>query len=277
MTHHCARLIVVAIATVSFSTPITAQQEPTSPPTVETLVETLRGNVNQNEQGEVVEVYLSRTRVTDADLAHLAGSHALQVLDLSRTRITGSGLAHLAGLTALEVLRLGNTQVTDAGLEYLAEFPALERLTLADTPITDAGLAHLTGLTALESLWLIGTQITDAGLANLTGLTALKTLYLADTQITGPGLAHLAGLPVLETLGLWNTQIADAGVAELQKALPNCGIVLQAPILDPIFIPPVPVDPLLLRHDAKGGSFYPPLSSAVSPRSDRRRSARWLG
>ena len=30
MTHHCARLIVVAIATVSFSTPITAQQEPTS-------------------------------------------------------------------------------------------------------------------------------------------------------------------------------------------------------------------------------------------------------
>ena len=66
MPHHCARLIAVAIAAVSFSTPITAQQEPTSPPTVETLVETLRGNVNQNEQGEVVEVYLSRTRVTDA-------------------------------------------------------------------------------------------------------------------------------------------------------------------------------------------------------------------
>ncbi len=29
MTHHHARLIVVAVATVSFSTPITAQQEPT--------------------------------------------------------------------------------------------------------------------------------------------------------------------------------------------------------------------------------------------------------
>ena len=65
MTHHCARLIGVAIATVSFSTPITAQQEPTSPPTVETLVETLGGQVSQNEQGEVVEVRLSRTAVTD--------------------------------------------------------------------------------------------------------------------------------------------------------------------------------------------------------------------
>jgi hypothetical protein len=121
MIHRCARLIVVAIATVSFSTPITAQQEPTSPTTVETLVETLGGHVSQkNEQGEVVEVYLSRTRVTDADLA------------------------------------------------------------------------------------------------------------------------HLAGLPALEHLSLTYSKVTDAGVAELQKALPNCGIRLQAPIPDPIFIPPFP-------------------------------------
>ena len=193
MTHHHARLIVVAVAVVSFSTPITAQQEPTSPPTVETLVETLGGNVSQkNEQGEVVEVYLSRTRVTDADLAHLAGSHALQLLDLSRTPITGPGLAHLAGLTALKRLDLNNTQ------------------------IADEGLAHLAKLTALEDLNLDNTQITDAGLAHLAGLAALETLDLTDTQVT------------------------DAGVAELQKALPNCGIVLQGPIPDPIFLPPFP-------------------------------------
>jgi Leucine-rich repeat (LRR) protein len=194
MTHHHARLIVVAVAAVSFSTPITAQQEPTSPPTVETLVETLGGNVSQkNEQGEVVEVYLSRTRVTDADLPHLAGSHALQLLDLSRTRITGPGLAHLAGLPVLETLGLWDTQIADEGLAHLAKFPALEDLNLDNTQITDAGLAHLAGLAALE------------------------TLDLTDTQVT------------------------DAGVAELQKALPNCGIVLQAPILDPIFIPPFPL------------------------------------
>ena len=77
MTHHCARLIVVAIAAVSFGTPITAQQEPTSPTTLETLVETLGGRVSQNEQGEVVEVYLSGPKVTDAGLVHLTGLAAL--------------------------------------------------------------------------------------------------------------------------------------------------------------------------------------------------------
>jgi len=51
---------------------------------------------------------------------------------------------------------------------------------------------------------------------------------------------HLAGLTALESLWLTGTQVTDAGVAELQKALPNCGIRLQAPIPDPIFIPPFP-------------------------------------
>ena len=73
MTHYYARLIGVAIATVSFSTPITAQQEPTPPPTLETLVEALGGTLRKNEQGEVVYVNLSSTQVTDTDLAHLTG------------------------------------------------------------------------------------------------------------------------------------------------------------------------------------------------------------
>ena len=43
MTRHYAGLIVVATATVSFSTPIYAQHEPTPSPTLEALVETLEG------------------------------------------------------------------------------------------------------------------------------------------------------------------------------------------------------------------------------------------
>ena len=54
MTHHHAYLIAVAIAAVSFSTPITAQQEPTSPTTLEALVETLGGGLgHENEQGRL--------------------------------------------------------------------------------------------------------------------------------------------------------------------------------------------------------------------------------
>ena len=95
MTHHHARLIAVAIAAVSFGTPITAQQEPTSPPTLETLVEILDGALRKNEQGEVVTVVLSRTRVTDADLAHLAGLTALATLNLADTQVTDAGVAEL--------------------------------------------------------------------------------------------------------------------------------------------------------------------------------------
>ena len=54
MPHHHARLIVVAIATVSFNTPLYAQQEPTPPTTLETLVEILDGALRKNEQGEIV-------------------------------------------------------------------------------------------------------------------------------------------------------------------------------------------------------------------------------
>ena len=91
MTHHYARLVTVAIAAVSFSTPITAQQEPTSPPTLETLVETFGGRatggfrVSQNERGQVVGVRLTGREVTDADLAHLSGLTALEELYLSDT------------------------------------------------------------------------------------------------------------------------------------------------------------------------------------------------
>ncbi len=95
MTHYCPRLIVVAVATVSFSTPITAQQEPTFPTTLEALVETLGGQVSQNEQGEVVEVYLFGTQVTDASRAHLSGLAALDNLHLRGTQITDAGVAEL--------------------------------------------------------------------------------------------------------------------------------------------------------------------------------------
>jgi hypothetical protein len=97
MTRHHARLVAVAIAAVSFSTPITAQQEPTPPPTLEALVETLGASVSQNEQGEVVGVDLIGTQITDA------------------------GLAHLTGLTALESLSLDGTQITDAGVRELEQ------------------------------------------------------------------------------------------------------------------------------------------------------------
>jgi len=195
MTSCHARLIAVAITTVSFSTPITAQQEPTSPPTLETLVETFGGRatggfrVSQNERGEVVGVRLTGREVTDADLAHLTGLTALESLDLTDSRVTGPGLAHLAGLPALESLDLSYSRVTGAGLAHLAGFPALRSLVLAWRNVTEAPR----GISA------------TAGLANLTELTALEHLYLMED----------IGITVF----LMNTRIA-----KLQQLLPNCTV-----------------------------------------------------
>jgi len=170
MTHHHARLVAVAIAAVSFSAPITAKQEPASPTTLKTVVETLGGSLIgtvSSDEGPWGIASLRGTEATDADLAHFMG------------------------LTALETLLLDGTQITDAGLAHLKELTTLKHLWLGFTGITDAGLVHLTGLTALESLGLDETQITDASLAHLTGLTGLETLDFRETQVTDAGIASL--------------------------------------------------------------------------------------
>ena len=104
MTHHHARLAAVAVAAMSFSTPITAQQEPTPPPTLEALVETLGGRVSglqgtvqriQVTNGEVVEVWLIGDQVTDAGLVHLTGLPALRNLSVAHTQVTDAGVAEL--------------------------------------------------------------------------------------------------------------------------------------------------------------------------------------
>lgn len=73
-------------------------------------------------------INLSRTRLTDADLADLADLSDIDALDLSDTSISDTGLAHLKCLTRLALLVLDGTAVTPAGV---ADF----RRALPDTTI----------------------------------------------------------------------------------------------------------------------------------------------
>ena len=96
MTRNYIRLIAMVVFSLAVvSTSRCARQEPPTLEELGTLVETLGGELDQNDEGEVV------------------------VVDLDSTPVTDAGLAHLAGLTALESLRLSNTQVTDAGVAEL--------------------------------------------------------------------------------------------------------------------------------------------------------------
>jgi len=55
----------------------------------------LGAKIEWNQQGEVVEVDLNGTQVTDAGLVHLKGMTTLEELRLYYTRITGAGIAEL--------------------------------------------------------------------------------------------------------------------------------------------------------------------------------------
>ena len=97
----------------------------------------------------------------DAELAKfvpLAGR--LAELNLSRSKVTDAGLASLAGMSNLKKLHLPNTAVSDAGIDSLLGLSKLEYLNLFNTKITDAGLAKLEKLPNLKHLYVWQTGAT---------------------------------------------------------------------------------------------------------------------
>jgi len=88
----------------------------------------------------------NRTRLKDADLAHLAGMRNLARLILSRTEVTDAGMAALRGLQTLEQINLYSTQVGDAGLAQLEPLKALKKVFVFESKITDTGAKALTGM-----------------------------------------------------------------------------------------------------------------------------------
>jgi hypothetical protein len=82
-------------------------------------------------------VDLSRSKVTDADLAHLSVMTKLESLSLFDTTVGDAGLEHLKGLTKLNFLLLKQTNVTDAGVAKLKRaLPNCE--TISHSPRTSA-------------------------------------------------------------------------------------------------------------------------------------------
>jgi hypothetical protein len=178
--------------------------------------------------------------VTDRDLASLRQLPGLRQVNLTRTRISDAGLFHLAKLESVEVLLLGGVDISDEGIELLETLTNLKQLNLTLTGVSDLSMPLLSRMTQLEFLWLEGTDIsdvgleaiaemkslqlldlcrsaiTDSGLARLGALSELEELNLAGCQqLTGAGLAGLSGVKKLEWLGLDSTDIGDEGVGHV--------------------------------------------------------------
>lgn len=126
--------------------------------------------------------------VSDEGFRLLAGAAKLSHLQfsVSRSRITDKGIKHLAELKELTRLHLRYAEVTDEGARHLVGLKKLRSLDLSATAISNAGLEHRRGLTNLEYLDLQGNvSLTAAGLKPLHELKNLAELDLYGTKAYG--------------------------------------------------------------------------------------------
>jgi internalin A len=149
--------------------------------------------------GHVTKIELCEA--TDPPLIQVGRLTRAKRLWLDRSLIRDAELAHLKGLSSLTWLAFDNTAVSDAGLVHLNGLTSLSRLDLEGTKVSDEGLVHLKGLINLNGLNLDATQITGAGLVHLKGLTKLSSIGLSYTQVGDDGLMHLNSLTNLKGLG----------------------------------------------------------------------------
>ena len=70
--------------------------------------------------GEVTEINLNRSKITDTQIKLVAAFPKLTDLSLEQTKVTDNGLAHLTRLDKLEWVNLFQTQVGDDGLAHLS-------------------------------------------------------------------------------------------------------------------------------------------------------------
>ena len=77
------------------------------------------------------------------DLKKLKQLSSIEYLDLSRTRVGDEGVTHLAELPKLSHLNLRDTNVSDESIEQLARMTNLEQLYLWGSQFTRSGVLAL--------------------------------------------------------------------------------------------------------------------------------------
>ncbi len=123
--------------------------------------------------------------ITDAGLAAIGTSKVageLRQLLIGRTKITDAGLSSIARLPRLYLLEVSGTAVTDTGISGLAAMEKLKVLRFRNTAVTDKGMASLGGLKTLIMMSVGGSKVTEAGIAGLR--SKLPGLVVTDEEIT---------------------------------------------------------------------------------------------
>ena len=165
----------------------------------------------------LVELYLTKTAVTDRGLAILDQLPQLQGLGLGETAVAGPTIERIARLAHLQTLVLTHVRPPDAAVfAQLGVLHELGRLYLDDARVGDAEVAAFTDLLGLRVLHLSGTDVSDEAIATLHRFVLLEELTIGDTRVRD-GIADLTAWPHLRTLSLLGLGIGDPGLAALAR------------------------------------------------------------
>jgi Leucine-rich repeat (LRR) protein len=170
----------------------------------------------KDSRGEVVELDVSSTWISDADLAKVARLTGLRKLDLSQTKITDAGMEHLNSLPRVVELNCYFAEfLTDDAVRHLRGWKNLEHLNLHGTRIGSKSLAHLAQITSLRWLDVGFTDVDDEGFEALASLTRLEHLGIGGNHLNGSALKLLKLLPSLISLDVSGIQRVDSGLWSL--------------------------------------------------------------
>ena len=176
------------------------------------LVET-GGSFIRAYNSNIVEVDLTSTWVTDADLEKLVSMPHLRKIDLSYTWITDIGLEHLKPLENVEELTLHYTEnITDGGIAHIKHWKNLKRLDVRGTKVTSRVFEHVGQIKTLEFLDVGFSRVTDDGFEHLADLTNLESLGFAGNKMSGVALPLLKLLLSLKHLDIGGRQRTDSGL-----------------------------------------------------------------
>ena len=170
-----------------------------------------------------------KSAVTDAGLARFRGATKLFEIHFEDTAVTDAGFANFSECKQLITLGAARTKITDAGLKAFKGNTNFLVINLEDTNVGTAGLSQFGECKFLQCLALTGTRTTDEDLDLFRESKNLNQLLLGRTNVTDACVPKILRFKNLAELRLYGTKISPAKIAELQKALPNCTIVLTEP------------------------------------------------
>jgi Leucine-rich repeat (LRR) protein len=177
-----------------------------------TWIQDAGGSFQKNKAGQIVEVDLTSTWITDDDLAKIAKLDQLQKLNLSYTKISDLGLEHLRPLKHVTYLNCYYCEyVTDGGIAFLKQWENLEYLNVRGTEVTSRVFEHLSNMKKLKTLDVGCSRVNDDGFDALASLEMLEELHIGGDKMTGRALPLLRLVPRLKNLDVNGSQRTDSG------------------------------------------------------------------